>query len=717
MSRDIYSAFAFDDKVDLGRGLSYWFFCPADTPFGHPRTPMFDSVFMNASNWAFSYAGEKISMPTSKGIALRSYHGYQLITVILPKSDEEVRMRAGRFKKAIGHLLENYDQLWAEAKDKLIGYTEKPKKFDFDKASWFEMAQLFRERIDAEREMYEINYYFGEGLGPIYDQFVDLCNKMLGINESDPLFQKLLSGFDNDSYDVDRGLYSLSVRADELGLRDILLGSKPEEAISKMESSDAGRQWVKEFRGFLDTHGWRCPLENEYITPTWVEEPGLPIRHIQGYLEKGKAFKLDEIRAGQAIERAKAEEELVSKLPIEQRDRFKELMKAAQKYYVWNVEHVYYCEMYQHAITRYVLLGIGKRMAKAGCIEKSEDTLFLIPEEIYKALFDPEACSLKATARSRREAWEENAKIIPPPIIGEVSHEEATMLILKSEDPIATKLIMGRMVSVTSEQKADLVGNSPSPGFAEGPARVIFSSKQLKELQEGDILVCPALSSSWYPVMSRIKGIVADRGASLSEPVFAAREYGIPVITNVIDGTSRVKTGQYLRVDGNLGTVEIMDLLYGKRVLIVDDEPDILETLEELLSICDVVKTSTFEEAAKLLKTEDFDVAILDIMGVDGYELLRIAREQKVIAVMLTAHALSLEDTVKSYRKGAASYVPKDELYNIEIFLNDVLQAKEKGKRFWWRWFDRLGPYYEKRFGPNWQNKYPEFWEMAKNVP
>jgi len=139
-------------------------------------------------------------------------------------------------------------------------------------------------------------------------------------------------------------------------------------------------------------------------------------------------------------------------------------------------------------------------------------------------------------------------------------------------------------------------------------------------------------------------------------------------------------------------------LLDDKKILVVDDEPDILDTLEELLPMCDVVRASSFDEAKMLLETQDFDMAILDIMGVDGYRLLEIANEQKVIAIMLTANALSVEDTFKSFKKGAASYVPKDEMVNITTFLEDILEAKEKGKHFWWRWFERLGSYYEKHF-------------------
>jgi len=151
-------------------------------------------------------------------------------------------------------------------------------------------------------------------------------------------------------------------------------------------------------------------------------------------------------------------------------------------------------------------------------------------------------------------------------------------------------------------------------------------------------------------------------------------------------------------------------LLDGKKILIVDDEPDVLDTLEDLLPMCDLVRASTFDEAKNLLESQYFDMAILDIMGVDGYKLLEIGNKKNVIAVMLTAHALSVDDTVKSYKEGAASYIPKEEMANITTFLNDVLEAKEKGKSFWWRWIDRLGSYYDEKFGRDWQDNDEDFW-------
>ena len=157
------------------------------------------------------------------------------------------------------------------------------------------------------------------------------------------------------------------------------------------------------------------------------------------------------------------------------------------------------------------------------------------------------------------------------------------------------------------------------------------------------------------------------------------------------------------------------DLLEGKRILMVDDEPDVLDALSDLLDMCILSRASTFEEARQKLLDGRFDMAILDIMGVDGYQLLEYAVQKKIPAIMLTAHALSPEDTLKSHKKGAAYYLPKEEMFNIQRHLTDVLEAQAKGKNTWERWFDRFASFYERKFGPDWQEPDRKYWDKFKN--
>ena len=160
----------------------------------------------------------------------------------------------------------------------------------------------------------------------------------------------------------------------------------------------------------------------------------------------------------------------------------------------------------------------------------------------------------------------------------------------------------------------------------------------------------------------------------------------------------------------------IDDLLKGKTILIVDDEPDVLDTLGELLSMCNVVKAGTFEEAKRQLETRPFDVAVLDIMGVDGYKLLGIAAEKKVIAVMFTAYALGPEDVMISYRHGAAYFVPKDKMSEMPEILANILEARQKGGNTWVTFADWAEPYYRMKFGPGWQRARAELEEELETV-
>jgi CheY-like chemotaxis protein len=140
--------------------------------------------------------------------------------------------------------------------------------------------------------------------------------------------------------------------------------------------------------------------------------------------------------------------------------------------------------------------------------------------------------------------------------------------------------------------------------------------------------------------------------------------------------------------------------LKGKIILAVDDEPDVLDTLEELLDMCRVIKITNYDDAAEYLNTGNPDLAILDIMGVDGFELLKISVEKKIDAVMLTAHAFSVEALKKSLDLGARAYLPKEKMADIVTFLEDVVTLEHKEN--WQRLFKRLSGFLNATFGADW---------------
>jgi DNA-binding NtrC family response regulator len=154
--------------------------------------------------------------------------------------------------------------------------------------------------------------------------------------------------------------------------------------------------------------------------------------------------------------------------------------------------------------------------------------------------------------------------------------------------------------------------------------------------------------------------------------------------------------------------------LKDKVVLVVDDEPDVLETVEEELDMCLIHKVADYDTALQYLLSYTYDIVILDIMGVNGFELLKNAVSRGFPTVMLTAHALSPESLKKSIKLGAISFLPKEKISELTSFLEDVIT--DGGKPVWQKLFDRLGGYFNKRFGPDWKEKDKFFKEFEEEL-
>ena len=150
--------------------------------------------------------------------------------------------------------------------------------------------------------------------------------------------------------------------------------------------------------------------------------------------------------------------------------------------------------------------------------------------------------------------------------------------------------------------------------------------------------------------------------------------------------------------------------LKGKLILAVDDEADVLETIEDLLVDSDVDTARDYESASQKIRGRKYDLAILDIMGVDGLQLLEETVGRQIPTVMLTAHAISPDTLMESIQKGAISYLPKESLADLDSLLNELLAAFHRGDPPWKLLFDRLGDFFDERFGADWKEKDHDFW-------
>ena len=157
-------------------------------------------------------------------------------------------------------------------------------------------------------------------------------------------------------------------------------------------------------------------------------------------------------------------------------------------------------------------------------------------------------------------------------------------------------------------------------------------------------------------------------------------------------------------------------ILNEKRILAVDDETDVLETLADLLEDYPglILDTATdYESGYHLLRSWTYDAVILDIMGVRGYDLLNAAVHLGFPTVMLTAHAFSSEDLKRSITLGARAYIPKERMADMPAFLEDVISLGHRSSLK--KMFQRLGGLFDKRFGSRWMEDEKSFWKQVSS--
>ena len=229
--------------------------------------------------------------------------------------------------------------------------------------------------------------------------------------------------------------------------------------------------------------------------------------------------------------------------------------------------HNFYVEHWGHSIIWRKMRELGGIFVKEGFWGSPDDIFLLGRNEVPVALFDMfHGWAVGAPSRgpkywpaeiaSRQSIMDALRQWSPPPALGvppEVITEPFTVMLWGVTSESVKQWLGG------AADDGTLTGFAASPGLAEGPARVILSADGIGDLREGEILVAPLTAPSWAPVFGKIAATVTDVGGIMSHAAIVCREYGLPAVTGTAFATKNIKTGQRLRVDGNTGTVTVLD--------------------------------------------------------------------------------------------------------------------------------------------------------------
>jgi pyruvate,water dikinase len=189
---------------------------------------------------------------------------------------------------------------------------------------------------------------------------------------------------------------------------------------------------------------------------------------------------------------------------------------------------------------RKLLIGLGKRLSDEGILNKNDDIFFLKIKEIAPIVHGKTDFNINQVIEDRRAEYDRNCSVTPPGIV-------------------IGKFDLDNYIPAKIDEDAEILnGFGVSPGKATGRARVILRADTQEQLLAGEILVAPFTDPGWTPYFVPAAAIVMDEGGTISHGSIVAREYGIPAVVNVGDGTKIIKTGQMIEVDGDNGVVRIL---------------------------------------------------------------------------------------------------------------------------------------------------------------
>jgi pyruvate,water dikinase len=378
--------------------------------------------------------------------------------------------------------------------------------------------------------------------------FADFYNENFRPDDPTEAYQ-VLQGFPTRSVDAGRGLWRLSrIVKNSPVLLKLFDEIDPTKLVSHLEGSDEGRAFLGALQSYLDEFGWRSDVF-ELSEPAWREDPAIPLNALQGYIaldESGdpelryrEAMRLREKLLAQARERLSGDSEKLA--------RFNELYEMARHYLPVTENHNFYIDQVGITVLRLPILEIGRRLVSHGAVGGENDVFFLFQAEIREGLAEKDQRSLVAQRRAEIDKW---SKIIPPGAFGEPP--------APSGDPFEEA--MAKFDGIPAEPSRDssiINGIGASAGTAQGRAKVVRSLAEASKVQPGDVLVCEMTMPPWTPLFSTVCAVVADTGGVLSHCAIVAREYRMPCVVQTVVGTSLIKDGMLLTVDGSKGIVRI----------------------------------------------------------------------------------------------------------------------------------------------------------------
>ena len=567
LDRSISSLRTLRPGTDFDKSI-FWFRDDLHQPYA--ISPMGMTTIQAHHAWGYHVAAETTKLPPSKGGHVKIYKGRVYIGFALISDPQEIQAREPEFGKLIEYCIDNWDAHYKKLIQEVISNLDTLNGVDTDKLILPHMTEHLQRAEQLNRRNWEIHFMLMYPADAVYFTFEDYCQKH-GLEEKD--FVLMLRGFESIATQTDEELWGLAKYADKCGLKDVILNTPIEGLLETLNANPDARPWLNKFHRFIAIYGNRVVAAHlDITTPTWREDPSPVLDTIKGYyarMDSGWSFSGS--KKGVKEEREKAIKDFEGKLKDEGEVKaFRRLLKAAQGVYAFQEDHGFYIDQGSTAALRNAIIACGKRLYRRNLIENVEDVSYLTFHElteVMQALVYNETVAkyhygamIPNLIRERQvDCKRAEADSDAPLTFGNIPE--------KMTDPIGTKVfgIIDDILHPKGEKKVEerLEGFPGSPGIVEGPARVVMEYQDFQKVQAGEILVCPYTGTAWTPLFVKIGGVVTDTGGMLTHAAIAAREYNIPAVVGTWNATNSINDGDIIRIDGNVGVVEVLERAKG----------------------------------------------------------------------------------------------------------------------------------------------------------
>ncbi|MGQ0848396.1 MAG: PEP-utilizing enzyme [Actinomycetota bacterium] len=552
--------------------------------WGWAMTP-WDATHLEHALFSLSqYNSRHYMIPPADGLDVRVLYGYPYFSPVGVEDPTRIEARVPLFMERAGFYFQNWDNLYQNWLGKIkeaigqmasIKFEPLPEMEEakvvtegWGTGSGYQIQEEYHRFKDLALKIWQLHFEFLNLGYAAYLDFFGFCKQAFpGI--PDLAIAKTVAGIEVDLFRPNEELKKLAHLAVDLGIARVFDSDDPEKVQAGLRS-DPGRKWqvawdeVKEpWFNFSSGTGFY------YFDKTWIDNPEIPYAFLRDYVTKIEAGEsiarpIDQIIA----ERDRIVAEYAELLQTdEDRATFQGKLGLARTVFPYVENHNFYIEHWGMSVFWRKGRDLGRVFAKEGFFESEEDIFFLRRDEVDEALSDLYGnWAVNAPAagpyywpqiiKKRRAIYEALRGFKAPKALGpapEVVTEPFTIMLWGiTTDSVNTWLS-------APEGAGELKGMAASPGLAEGPARLVFSADDIGSVQDGEILVATITAPSWAPVFPKIKACVTDIGGVMSHAAIVCREYGVPAVTGTAYGTREIKNGTMIRVDGNAGTVTILD--------------------------------------------------------------------------------------------------------------------------------------------------------------